>query len=51
MVNNDSFTKAAPLVDLYDAMVQRLTERFYSRVTRDGTGGFLKARLEKRADR
>jgi propionate CoA-transferase len=27
-------------------MVKRLTERFYSRVTRYGTGGFLKARLE-----
>ena len=27
-------------------MVQRLTDRFYSRVTRYGTGGFLKARLD-----
>ncbi len=26
--------------------VTRLTNRFYSRVTRYGTGGFLKARLE-----
>jgi hypothetical protein len=27
-------------------MVKRLTARFYSRVTRYGTGGFLKARLD-----
>jgi hypothetical protein len=27
-------------------MVQQLRRRFYSRVTRYGTGGFLKARLE-----
>jgi hypothetical protein len=27
-------------------MVKRLTERFYSRVTRYGTGGFLKTRLK-----
>jgi propionate CoA-transferase len=29
-------------------MVTRLTQRFYSRVTRYGTGGFLKAKLEGR---
>jgi len=28
--------------------VQGLKRRFYSRVTRYGTGGFLKARLEAR---
>jgi len=27
-------------------MVDRLTRRFYSMVTRYGTGGFLKAKLE-----
>jgi hypothetical protein len=27
-------------------MVQRAPERYYRRVTRYGTGGFLKARLE-----
>jgi hypothetical protein len=27
-------------------MVRRVAERFYQRVTRYGTGGFLKARLE-----
>jgi propionate CoA-transferase len=36
------------LVDSYSAMVVRLTQRFYSRVTRYGTGGFLKAKLEGR---
>jgi propionate CoA-transferase len=35
-----------PLIDDYSAMVKRLNDRFYSRVTRYGTGGFLKARLE-----
>ena len=33
------------LVDAYSAMVKRLTARYYSRVTRYGSGGFLKARL------
>ncbi len=51
VVNYDSFSILPPLLDAYTAMVQRLTERFYSRVTRYGTGGFLKARLERRADR
>jgi hypothetical protein len=37
------------LTEGYAAMVQRLTQRFYSRVTRYGMGEFLKARLEKRA--
>ena len=34
------------LVEPYSAMVERLTNRFYSAVTRYGTGGFLKAKLE-----
>ncbi|MDF2466510.1 MAG: propionate CoA-transferase [Ramlibacter sp.] len=48
VVNYDNFTILPGLVDEYSAMVQRLTDRFYSRVTRYGTGGFLKAKLEGR---
>ena len=48
VVNYDNFNILPGLVDEYSAMVNRLTERFYSRVTRYGTGGFLKARLEGR---
>ena len=51
VVNYDSFNIQPPLLDTYSSMVQRLKRRFYSRVTRYGTGGFLKARLEARADR
>ncbi len=50
VVNYDSFTILPALLDSYSAMVQGLKRRFYSRVTRYGTGGFLKARLEARAD-
>ena len=46
VVNYDSFSIAPRLFDGYAAMVHRISERFYSRVTRYGTGGFLKARLE-----
>jgi len=46
VVNYDSFTILPPLFDAYSNMVQSLKRRFYSRVTRYGTGGFLKARLE-----
>ncbi len=46
VVNYDTCSILPPLIDNYSAMVKRLTERFYSRVTRYGTGGFLKARLE-----
>ncbi|MBB1074644.1 acyl CoA:acetate/3-ketoacid CoA transferase [Rhodoferax sp. 4810] len=46
VVNYDSFTILPPLFDAYSTMVQSLKRRFYSRVTRYGTGGFLKARLE-----
>ncbi len=46
VVNYDSFTILPTLVDAYSAMVKRMTARFYSRVTRYGTGGFLKARLD-----
>ena len=46
VVNYDSFNILPPLLDTYTRMVQRLKRQFYSRVTRYGTGGFLKARLE-----
>lgn len=46
VVNYDSFTIAPSLIEAYSLMVQQLKRRFYSRVTRYGTGGFLKARLE-----
>ena len=45
VVNYDHFSIAPELVAPYAAMVNRLTARYYSRVTRYGTGGFLKARL------
>ncbi|HXD43021.1 MAG TPA: acyl CoA:acetate/3-ketoacid CoA transferase [Ramlibacter sp.] len=48
VVNYDNFNILPGLVDEYSAMVNRLTDRFYSRVTRYGTGGFLKAKLEGR---
>ena len=48
VVNYDNFTILPGLVDAYSAMVARVTERFYNRVTRYGTGGFLKAKLEGR---
>jgi propionate CoA-transferase len=51
VVNYESFSLPPSLVEDYSAMVQRLTRRFYSRVTRYGTGGFLKARLEGRSER
>jgi propionate CoA-transferase len=49
VVNYDNFSILPGLVDEYSAMVTRLERRFYSRVTRYGTGGFLKARLDARA--
>ncbi|MFM9880913.1 MAG: acyl CoA:acetate/3-ketoacid CoA transferase [Burkholderiaceae bacterium] len=48
VVNYDNFTILPGLMDAYSAMVTRLTQRYYSRVTRYGTGGFLKAKLEGR---
>ena len=48
VVNYDSFTIAPALMDAYTQMVTQLRQRFYSRVTRYGSGGFLKARLELR---
>jgi propionate CoA-transferase len=46
VVNYDHFTIRPELVDAYGAMVDRLTERYYRRVTRYAASGFLKARLE-----
>ncbi len=46
VVNYDNCSILPPLIDDYSAMVKRLTDKFYSRVTRYGTGGFLKAKLE-----
>jgi propionate CoA-transferase len=45
VVNYDRFIVAPSLLDAYTHMTQRLKQRFYSRITRYGTGGFLKARL------
>jgi propionate CoA-transferase len=45
VVNYDRFIIAPSLLDAYTHMVQRLKQRFYTRVTRYGTGGFLKSRL------
>ena len=46
VVNYDHFSIRPELMDAYSAMVQRLTERYYARVTRYGATGFVKARLE-----
>jgi len=48
VVNYDHFSIRPELVDAYSAMVDRLTERCYHRVTRYAANGFLKARLEHR---
>jgi len=46
VVNYDHFDIRPELVDAYTAMVDRLSERHYRRVTRYGASGFMKARLE-----
>ncbi len=45
VVNVDHFSIRPELRDAYGAMVQRLEQRFYERVTRYGASGFLKARM------
>ncbi|WP_180125227.1 acyl CoA:acetate/3-ketoacid CoA transferase [Rhodoferax sp. BLA1] len=45
VVNYDNFSIPPTLLDAYASMVQGLSERFYSQVTRYGSGGFLKAQL------
>ncbi len=49
IVNYDNFSILPDLLDDYSAMVERVTRRYYSRVTRYGHGGFLKARLDSKA--
>ena len=49
VVNYDHFSIRPELEDAYTAMVDRLSERFYRRVTRYAASGFLKARLEHRS--
>jgi propionate CoA-transferase len=46
VVNYDNFSILPGLVDGWSDMVERLTQRYYSAVTRYGTRGFLKAKLE-----
>jgi propionate CoA-transferase len=46
VVNYDHFRIRPELIDDYGAMVERLTQRYYGRVTRYAASGFLKARLE-----
>jgi propionate CoA-transferase len=45
IVNYDHFSIRPELMDAYSAMVQRLTERYYERVTRYAASSFIKARL------
>ena len=47
VVNYDHFSIRPELMDAYGAMVQRLAERHYARVTRYAASSFLKARLER----
>src|SRR5664279_5129261 len=49
VVNYDHFAIRPELVDAYTAMVDRLSARWYARVTRYAASGFLKARLEHQA--
>src|SRR6267142_376767 len=46
VVNYDHFSIRPELMESYGAMVQRLTESYYSKVTRYAASGFVKARLE-----
>jgi propionate CoA-transferase len=46
VVHYDHFSIRPDLVDRYGAMAQRLSERYYGRVTRYAASSFLKARLE-----
>jgi propionate CoA-transferase len=45
VVNYDHFSIRPELMDAYAAMVQRLTGRYYARVTRYAASGFVRARL------
>jgi len=46
VVNYDHFSIRPELMDAYSAMVRRLGDRYYARVTRYAASGFVKARLE-----
>jgi propionate CoA-transferase len=46
VVNYDHFSIRPELMEDYQAMVQRLSDRFYAQVTRYAASGFGKARLE-----
>lgn len=46
VVNYDHFSIRPELTDAYGAMVQRLSERYYGKVTRYAASGFLKAKLD-----
>lgn len=48
VVNYDRFDLAPHLFEQWSGMVARLSEAYYSRVTRYGSGGFLKARLDNK---
>ncbi len=45
IVNYDRFSILPELLEAYSAMVQDLTDRFYSGVTRYTTSGFLRVKL------
>ncbi len=47
VVNYDHFSIRPELMDAYAAMVQRLGDRYYARVTRYAANSFVKARLER----
>ncbi len=47
VVNYDHFSIRPELIDTYTAMVERLSSRYYGRVTRYAASGFLKARLDR----
>ena len=48
VVNYDDFSIRPEMLEPYALMVERLAERYYRRVTRYGSKGFLRARLEGR---
>ncbi|WP_249164180.1 hypothetical protein [Bradyrhizobium jicamae] len=45
IVNYDNFSVLPELLDEYSAMVQGLTDRFYSCASRCATSGFLRIKL------
>jgi propionate CoA-transferase len=51
IVNYDNFSIVPELLDEYSAMVQGLTDRFYSGVSRYTTSGFLRIKLGEALER